>query len=507
MTRIAHGEKGAALIIAMMIVMMLAALAAVVVQDTSTRETMLGARERDAAAFELAESALDYAFMELRQGRSGTLGASSWTPSGTGDVPRFSELNTSELDALPRLGPGRYFTYYEATGPGGVPRIIAGGQVGPPGRTVERYIEASLTAGQPHSLYYHSIYAGNSSNDPTYTMPFGGKSSSADVVKGDVYSGGNVLVQDDAKITGTIEAKGTITGASGNTGVSIPPPDMAGMDYEHNHDVGVATQFAPGGPAKYQTSNQPGKAWEITDSANPAHIFRMNPEDRAEERAQLGNGKNDFFLEDPTFNGKSDPNHIVLTNSDQSAQTVYYVDGNLWVHHKDYYGFKVFANQRDSQDSLKGVGPGGNKVNVTFVVKGNIFFSDNILLRNKNKDGLAFIAIKDPAVANSGNIYIGDPRYGTVEELNCFLYAENNFYDVNLTAAGSQSFEINGNMTAGNKVSIQRDYQKSGKWYHSKMTVTLDDRLKNGTLSLPGLPQVASGGVPSKFIAWRELDM
>jgi hypothetical protein len=127
---------------------------------------------------------------------------------------------------------------------------------------------------------------------------------------------------------------------------------------------------------------------------------------------------------------------------------------------------------------------------VTFVAKGNIYFSDNVFYKNTAEDGVAFIAMKDSAVADSGNIYFGDPIYGTLEQMHAFMYAENNFVDKNLNSTGSAKVAVYGNMTAGNKVDIQRDYGNQ----HSKLTVNYDGRISSGDLKMPGLPGSGDGG-------------
>ena len=137
----------------------------------------------------------------------------------------------------------------------------------------------------------------------------------------------------------------------------------------------------------------------------------------------------------------------------------------------------------------------------TFVVKGNIYFSDNIFYNNTEKDGIAFIAMKDSKVKDSGNIYFGDPTFGTLEHMDAFMYAENNFYDNNLSASGSATVTVNGNMTAGNQVLINRDYGTQ----HSKLTVNFDDRLLTGDLRLPGLPTATGGDALWVMRSWREV--
>jgi hypothetical protein len=155
----------------------------------------------------------------------------------------------------------------------------------------------------------------------------------------------------------------------------------------------------------------------------------------------------------------------------------YFIDGNLWLH-----GKKTLGYQFTDQD------PDG--VQVTFIVKGNVYFSDNLTLAKPNKDGVAFIAIRDKEVANSGNVFFGDPRFGTLELMQAFMYAEDTFYDNNLDESGSAVVQVDGIMSAGNHVSINRDYDE----HHSKLTLNFDDRVKKGLLELPGLPQTGSLG-------------
>ena len=142
----------------------------------------------------------------------------------------------------------------------------------------------------------------------------------------------------------------------------------------------------------------------------------------------------------------------------------------------------------------------GTPIHLTFVVKGNIYISDNIFYNQANQDGLAMIAMKDPSVTDSGNIYFGDPTFGTLEYMDAFMYAENNFYDNNLSASGSATVTVHGNMTAGNQVLINRDYGTQ----HSKLTVNFDSRIWDGTLQLPGLPTASGSGSAWSVASWRE---
>jgi hypothetical protein len=151
---------------------------------------------------------------------------------------------------------------------------------------------------------------------------------------------------------------------------------------------------------------------------------------------------------------------------------VYYIDGNLWIHNSNVFSFKIDHNE-------------SNGVQVTFVAKGNIYFSDNVFYKNTAEDGIAFIAMKDSKVADSGNIYFGDPSFGTLEQMHAFMYAEKQLHRQEPERHGLGQGPVYGNMTAGNKVDIQRDYGTQ----HSKLTVNYDGRILERRPLDAGLPK------------------
>jgi len=277
-------------------------------------------------------------------------------------------------------------------------------------------------------------------------------------------------------------------------GPSLPIPDLPAMHYEINHDFDVAGLFSG---ATYKSSAYGGKAWQLPES-NPAHIFRKNPSDRATETTSTRG--DDYFLEDP-YESISNGNSLTAANGTHISLSglpgkpgvsgndkVYYIDGNLWIHNKNINSFTLFTT-------------GNDYLRATFVVRGNIYFSDNVMYQHDKNDGVAFIAMKSPGEADSGNIYFGDQTFGTLERMDAFMYAENNFYDSNLSASGSASVTVNGNMTAGNKVSISRDFGNQ----HSKLTVNFDDRLVSGKLHLPGIPNLSGAGPALTILSWRRI--
>ena len=364
---------------------------------------------------------------------------------------------------------------------------------------IQRTLEAVLVP-IGNGVFDHAIFAGNAGNDPTYALGLSGTGAQADSVTGDIYSGNDVEITEDAAVTGMVYSTGSISGAVGKQGIKRPLPDILGMNYAVNHDFDVAAAFAS---ATWQYDDAGGSAWQLPES-DPAHIFRKNPDNRQTEID--GTAKDDYFLEDPyeplddfTAAYSGELGHTITLSGTMGEPGVsgtnklYYIDGNLWVHNTNFKPLRFYNSDA-----------AGAKV--TFVVKGNVYFSDDVLIEDNVNDGVAFIAIKDDAEQDSGNIYLGDPVFGTIERMEAFLYAENDFYDYNLDATGSLDVSLLGNMTAGNQVSIQRDYiDGGGNPQHSKLDVQFDDRIATGQLTLPGLPKPTQG-VGEYFVAyWREI--
>ena len=338
-------------------------------------------------------------------------------------------------------------------------------------RGVSQTLQVVIVESGGGGVFNNALFAGNSDGDPLYTLDLGGTGSQADRILGDVYSGGDVDVVGDATATGMIRADGVVNGASGESGVSQPPLDLSIWDFENTADYNVYDLFVNDPALAYTYDSAGGNAWQVPES-NPGHIFRANPSDRSSEYSSTA--KADFFLEDPYETVTSDSqqngsNAYQVSLTSGSNNKVYFVDGNLWIHNKKSYSF-MFETQ-----------PNGTKV--TFAVKGNIYFSDNLFYDDEDLDGLAFIALKDPNVTDSGNIYFGDGTFGTLMNMDSFMYAENNFYDTNLDASGSSNVTVRGIMSAGNQVKIDRDYGGN----HTQLIVDYDDRVATGSLELPGI--------------------
>ncbi len=469
----ARGTRGSALLYALAAVVVLVGMSAAVmsVSGANTRESV-GA-SGDSRALYAAEAGVSRCIEATRAGLVPDRGMLEIGTQGAPAVFAGGDLRSSATDN----GDGTVTILSFAE--------VAGSELG---------IEVVLSEGTP-GIYSSALFAGNTSGDGTYDLEFGGVGTQADEITGNVYSGGNVAITDDAAVNGKITATGSINGGSGDTGETLPVPDIAALDYANNNDHDVAASFAADG---YSASDALGGTALQMPESDPSHIFRLNPSDRSSDTAATA--KDDYFLEDPyeavisssTVN-EANATPITLSGQDgnpgpSGTDKVYYIDGNLWVHNKNIYSFK-FANS------------GSEPIRVTFVVKGNIYFSDNILYEDSADDAVAFVAIDDPREIDSGNIYFGDPVFGTLEQMDAFMYAENNFYDNNLDAAGSKTVTVNGNMTAGNQVLINRDVGTQ----HSKLTVNFDDRLATGAVTLPGLPAAQGGAGVYSVASWRKI--
>jgi hypothetical protein len=384
---------------------------------------------------------------------------------------------------------GSYFATLTDNGDGTFTVVSSGSSGGE-----QAAVEAVLAPGES-GVFDHAVFAGNGSGDPGYELEFGGTGTQADDLNGDAYSGNDIVVTGTPSLDGTLRATGDINGASGEEDVTLPIPDLQGMNYAATADFDVEALF---NRATYRSNAAGGSAWQVAQS-NPAHIFRKNPSDRTAQTSSTV--KADYFLEDPyqpvTVGSNpdgSDAYKFSLTGiggapGPNSNGKVFYIDGNLWMNNKKTFSF-IIANSS----------PTG--VQVTFVVSGNIYLSDNLFYKNSEMDGIAFIAMKDPGVADSGNIYFGDPIFGTLKTLNAFTYAEDDFYDNNLDKEGSTAVSLYGNMSAGDQVLIQRDFGTK----HTKMSFNYDGRLAAGMITMPGIPANAGvGGEGFDVVHWRRV--
>ncbi len=472
-------QRGGALIAVLIVVALLTTIIASVFSVNMAHQREARAVSSRTRALYLADAGISSSLMALAAAERG--GTPPPVVHGTENAPQL-------------LRGGRYWCTIQENADESF-TVTSTALVGTQRRTVEAVI-APL-----QGVFDHAIFAGNADGDPNYELRLSGNGGQADEIIGHVYSGGDVTLDGDADISGEVSALGVINGTSGDEGVRRATPDIAGADYANTADFDVAALFAAG--QSFQSNALGGSAYELP-ADSPAHIFRKNPDDRIAEISSTS--KDDFFLEDPYMPVKDftdaetgkDGHTITLSGTMGSGgpsgtDKVYFIDGNLWVHNRPFGRLRILNTDAEG-------------VKVTFVVRGNIYFSDDVYVGDPTQDGVAFIAIEDAAEPDSGNIFLGDPRYGTLERMESFLYAENNFYDNNLSATGSATVKLRGNMTAGKKVSIQRDFALAdGTIQHSQLMVQFDDRISSGALDLPGLPGTVGGVAGLEVVLWREV--
>jgi hypothetical protein len=267
-------------------------------------------------------------------------------------------------------------------------------------------------------------------------------------------------------------------------------------------DPDAGFMFGGGGALALGLSDT-GDSTYAAAARDPRHLFRMDP-DRQEVQ---GTTRHDFFLEDllaaksdaPASQGDLDaaPAYdsapVRVTVPAAGNDKIYLIDGNLWLDHSATFSFVV------GSDSVSGAEPDGTRI--TFVVRGNIYISDNVLYENVANDAVAFVALKrtedypdeasegervalfaneasegsaSSAAESSGNIQFGDPTFGTTFRFAGYLFAENDFVADNV----AHTLHVYGNMTAGASCATR----KGG------LVVDYDARLELGLVTLPGLP-------------------
>jgi hypothetical protein len=477
MRRKIESQRGTVLMVAMILVLLLSGLAVAYVAITGSQAVSTNISYKSDRALYLAEAGLADAMVSIQNG-------------GSGDITQAVGGGAYAVDTHPE---GSLNLVLTSTGTFG---------------NTQRTAEIVAYDGT-HPVFFHAIFAGNSSGDDTYVMEFGGTGTSGDHVTGDVYSGNDLSRQGDAVLDGTLRAQGDCIGCSGdNANLSIP--DLVAMDYPHNYDFSVNAAFDARGTwtsfAYTRSYYGSGYGGYLVPSSDPCHIFEKNPNHRApENNSTVGD---DYYLED-YYAGYPSTHNTPITVSPTGNDKLYFIQGNLWIDGHPTFDYVVTsANTR-----------------LTIVVEGDVHVSDDIRFSDTRNSGLAIIALKapsDPDGTHSGNVYIGDPIFGTIANINLFLYAEHNFYDQNLDESGSYTFTINGIMTAGDHVDINRDYQGPGhyEWrtvggrlrqvwvpgttQHSRMNVSLDNRIYSGALVLPGLPEIDPGTGEWLILSWRE---
>jgi hypothetical protein len=429
------------------------------------------------------------------------------------------------------LGEGSYrVDYYSAADP---PYAIATGEAG----GQEKRIKVTATFLAPP--YECGIYAGGLSGENWTLMlrgigspgaKSGGEVGGKDIVNGNIFVDGDVSLYQESSVKpapppntynlkGDVEATGSIAlhdsaTISGAISEGIEPyitPNLVGMNYAVNNTHNVAQIFADANVDSYG---------HLPIGHPLRDIFARNPSDRTAECGSTAG--NDYFLEPfnvtggGTYKDSTTPLHL-------GNDRVYYVDGDVWVHHMDTYGFLMEGK-------------------VTIVATGNIHICDNTQYADSDSM-LGLVALgkynEDGDLVSGGNIYFGDPRYGTTYAVSGMMFAAHDFlYNTDAvsrsTAEPESGFTVNGSFAALNKVSVERDWYTSGstprpahfdptanQWVdsetgvaltsteigtlrHYQMIVNYDDRVRTQKTQPPGLPR-GTGTIFEGLTKWEEL--
>jgi len=425
------------------------------------------------------------------------------------------------------LGEGNYRVDYYSDG-NAIATGMAGGQ--------EKGIKVAVSFLAPP--YECGIYAGGLSGEQwtlmlrgkgNPTSKSGGEVGGKDIVNGNIFVDGNVALYQESSINpapapntyelnGDVNATGnvnrydsaTVSGEITQGAEPQDPPDLVGMNYAVNNTHNVAQIFADAG------------ASHTLPVGNPLRdIFEKNPSDRGVECGSTAG--DDYFLEPVsvpgggTYKEARTPLHL-------GNDRVYYVDGDVWVHSQSTYGFKIDGK-------------------VTIVATGNIHISDNLLYADSSSM-LGLVALgkynDSGQLVSGGNVYFGDPRYGTMYVISGMMFAANDFLYNTDSISGrpaepESGFTVNGNFAAMNRVSVERDWYTSAskenrparynpttsQWVdsetgavltstqistlrHYQMMLNYDDRVRSRDTQPPSLPK-GVGLIYSGLTNWKEL--
>ncbi|MCP4608331.1 MAG: hypothetical protein GY845_06420 [Planctomycetes bacterium] len=392
--------------------------------------------------------------------------------------------------------------------------------------------------------YENAVYGGNVDAEKwTFTLRGQGNPQDVgarevggrDIINGNVFAGGDVTLYEESSVNpsplpnpynypGDVDSTGkanvldsaTVSGTVTEGAASESHPSLADMDYAVNNTHNVSKIFSDA-----------GVDWGHLPSDNELYnVVVKNPTDRTDEcKTTIGD---DYFLEPAWISNEGAGPKDARTPLHTGDNRIFYVDGDVWIHSPKTYGFLVDGT-------------------VTFVVTGDIHISDNIKYADSDSVlGLVALGRYDDSgrLLSGGNIYFGDPRYGTMYTVSALMFAADSFlYNTDSVtgdaAEPTSGFSVYGNLNALNQVSIERDWyddeetgnarpayfdsnlSTEGQWVdqetgvaltaneigsirHYQMMVTYDDRVRTQDTQPPGLPR-GKGTIFGGLKYWKEI--
>jgi hypothetical protein len=303
-----------------------------------------------------------------------------------------------------------------------------------------------LVSRQAGGAFWNAVYAGNSSdpkNERDYTLNFNGEDKNNDVIIGDIYSGGSFKASGTTSLIGesgsgvsTVTYKGDFSSSIKNAPnstqgeeealdlkkdkVSHKTPweqkayDLRDSTTRRGSDgvayIDVKNDLDTKGHNGTMTWKDGGTAEaQINEVKEPSHIFRKNPSsingpgiNRTNSYEYTAHVKDDYYLEDPTaakagaitgltpsINGESSATPVYVEPSGNNA--VYFIDGNMRI-----------SGEPIKTYQLKPSGGMTDPIQMTFIVKGNVSMTDNLLYPTyqSSTDAVAIIAIVDEDYPN-----------------------------------------------------------------------------------------------------------
>jgi hypothetical protein len=530
-------REGTALLVTMLVIGMLALLATVIMLASTTRSnTSVDTRFR-IEAMAAAEAGVGLVLEEIVESEGDALDLND--PDNLIDNPPIYVLPGATDANGSKIGPGATVTVVvEDIGDNGIDddddgdvdneteqdiiRLVSTAEVrgflAAGGATVRRTIEAYLVQ-ELHPLFYKATFVGNQDDVPGYQLTFGPSngnpnrpphsrppgngvskephSNNADFIDGDVYVNGNLQITGGSKVWGDVDVTGSTTGApasgANNNGVDrITPPDLAAHDYESMAD--------------YVISGNSHLPWIYDERGGGYYGSYLSDSDNHDL---------------PYYHLGAQNGDVSIPSSDDG--TLIFVKGNLWLHTTSTLILDL---------------PSGHDVRVTIVVEGNIFIADDLEYGSAG-DGVLLIAkgienqesyvdtnlnyrrdeneriinddgdgVYEGPKEGSGNVYFGDPRFGTGGVTDGFIYAENNVYLVNEGTEGGYTgsehiFGVKGFLSAGRQMLLGG--RQPGNRYDN-FRVEYDDRIEMGDLDFKGLPGPVGGEYEGlRVVTWREL--
>lgn len=350
------------------------------------------------------------------------------------------------------------------------------------------------------------------------------KTDDADYIDGDVYVNGDIKIQGETNIFGDVDAAGS-EDTDPNDGVSTPDGEVTGAPV-----TGTATNnssyVAPpdlSDPTGDGVSTYDTIADIVVDTSNHGSTGTgfIRGEQSASTYGLLGGvGTHD----NPHFHLQNGSSHT-LSFGQSRDQKLILIKGNLWIH---------------DLSSLTIDMPTGSDVQVTIVVEGNLYIADDLQYNNTN-NAILFIVKGDDdnpesyvdenrnyqydageqlmnddgdgtyegPVEGQGNVFFGDPRFGTGGVTDGYIYAQNNVYLVNpppnvAHASGQDAiFGVYGFLSAGGIMDLG---DRAGGANYNNFRVTYDPRLANGEVTFKGMPKTQGGGWQGLVVeSWREV--